>query len=133
MIFLVVSNYAFLALTVEGKITIVLSFSILNWRKTSEKVLTRSTGLDASWQSFSLGMAKDVGTEFCHLLYKLKIQIIIMQCLKLGKLLLVSGQVKNETFLYWKEFLYTQTGQIKILKMLVGACGGKNRIYLVSN
>ena len=30
MIFLVVSNYAFLALTVEGEITTVLSFSILN-------------------------------------------------------------------------------------------------------
>ena len=55
------------------------------------------------------------------MLYKLRIQIIIMQCLKLGKLLLVSGQVKNEAFLYWKEFLYTQTRQIKILKLLVGA------------
>ena len=75
MIFLVVSNYAFLALTVEGT---VLSVSILNWRKTLEKVLTRSTGLDASWKSFSLGIAKYVGTEFCHLLYKLRIQIIIM-------------------------------------------------------
>lgn len=130
-IFLVVTDYAFSTLTTKEETFNGNPSFMLSLRKILKKVLTRSIDLDASWKSFSLGMVKDVGTEICHLLHKVRIQFIIMQCLKLGKLLPVSGWVKDKAFLCWKEFLYTKTGHIKILMTLISVWGRKNRIYLL--
>lgn len=73
-------------------------------------------------------MVEDVGVEFFYLLHKIRIQLIITQCLKLGKFLPVSGCVKDKAFPYWKEFLDTLIRQIEILKPLISAWGRKNRI-----
>lgn len=106
MIFLVVIDYAFSTLTVEGETYNSAPFFVLNWR-ILKRVLTGSIDLDTSWKSFSVGMVEDVGTEPCHLLHEFRIQLIVRQRLKLGKLLPVSGRVKDKAFPYWKEFFYT--------------------------
>lgn len=73
MIFLVVTDYAFSTLTVEGETYNSVPFFMLDWRKILKKILTGSIDLDTSWKSFSLGMVEDVGTECCHLFQKFRL------------------------------------------------------------
>ena len=73
----------------------------------------RSIHLDASWESFSFGIAKDVGTEDRSLLHKFRVQLIVTQFFKLAQFLPMSGPIKDEAFLLWEELSDTESRQIK--------------------
>lgn len=62
----------------KEKITAESPASSLDCRRIPKKVLTGPIGLAAFWKSFRFGVAEDVGTEFRHLLYKVRFQVIIM-------------------------------------------------------
>ena len=82
-------------------------------------------------ESFSFGIAKNVGTEDCSLLHKFRVQLIVTQFLKLAQFLPISGPIKDEAFLLWEELSDTESRHIKSFIFRAGTWRKKKGICLM--
>ena len=110
---------------------VITPSSSLNSESEVGRGLTRSIHLDASWEGFSFGIAKDVGTEDRSLLHKFGVQFIVTQVLKLAQFLPMSGSIKDEAFLLWEELSDTESRHIKSFIFRAGTWRKKKGIYLL--